>query len=173
MKNSQVFWANPRFPFVYEPIQHLIQLSLSQRWNYEQASDKNKHPPLFHHLFSFFEFFYNRFLPARLAPRISWRLGRSLGAQTRVAFHCLVTLPAVLHTPLLQKECNSSSIPLFGWPGEVAVVLKRVVGGEAAAKARRMARREPPEISEGLHDLGGHGGLRGGKAANDTMTHCF
>jgi hypothetical protein len=83
-----------------------------------------------------------------LAPRISWRLGRSLCAQTRAAFHCLATLPAVLHTPLLQKDCNSSSIPLFGWPGEVAALLKRVVGGDAAAKAQRMFMRETPDMSE-------------------------
>ena len=57
LKNSQVFWANPRFPSLKNPIQELIRLSLSQRWNYEQTSDKNNHPPFFHHLFSFFEFF--------------------------------------------------------------------------------------------------------------------
>ena len=58
------------------------------------------------------------------------------------------TLPAALRTPLPHGQCNARSIPRFGWPGEVAALLKRVVGGDAAAKAQRMSRRATPEISE-------------------------
>ena len=104
---------------------------------------------------------WNATVPAGDAPRLRAALAPSpslhgargvspgaLCAQARAAFQGLATRPAALRTPLPPEPCKASSIPRVGGPGEVAALLKRGVGGDAAAKAQRMARRAMPEISE-------------------------
>jgi hypothetical protein len=57
-------------------------------------------------------------------------------------------LRRLLRTPLPQRQCKARSIPIFGWPGEVSALLKRVVGVDEAAEAQWRSRWETPEISE-------------------------